>query len=373
VRFRRHRRRDLRAGRARPRARTRARAAKAGALVIDGQSGVSGSIPTCPLVAPDAHPEALARPKRGIVAVPGAVASMLAIALRPLHDRAGAKRVVVATYESVSGAGKAAMDELFDQTRAVYVNQPITREQFAKQIAFNVIPQVDAFGGDGYTAAETALAAELARLIDPVCASSPPRCACPPSSASVRRWSPSSHALSTTAPRAACGGAGGGGEAIGVVDHRTDEGYVTPVETVGEDKILCQPRAARPDRRQRPRLLVRRRQPAPLRARPRACRGTAGFAGRAPRSARRGADLISAEAREGQAEGVPTTAAAKTRITIPATRLAQSRPTVVKRARKYAASEVITTHHAKAPLIRRPAAASRRRPMRPSAWMPKAT
>src|SRR5262245_15005496 len=142
------------------------RAAKAGALVID-DSPEFRLDPAVPLVAPDANPEALARAKRGIVAVPGAVASMLATALRPLHALAGARRAVVATYESASGAGKAAMDELFDQTRAVYVNQPIEREQFTKQIAFNGIPHVDAFGGDGFTAAESALAAELARMIDP--------------------------------------------------------------------------------------------------------------------------------------------------------------------------------------------------------------
>jgi aspartate-semialdehyde dehydrogenase len=140
------------------------RAARAGARVVDGSSAFRLE-PRVALVSADLDRGGGPGERGAIVAVPGAVAGMVATALRPLRDLAPLRRVVIATYESVAGAGKAAMDELFDQTRAVYVNQPIEREHFTKQIAFNVIPHVEAFGDDGFTAAETALAAELRKLL----------------------------------------------------------------------------------------------------------------------------------------------------------------------------------------------------------------
>src|SRR5436305_3322686 len=126
------------------------RAAKAGAIVIDNTSCFRME-PDVPLVVPEVNPEAIAQyQKRGIIANPNCSTIQMVVALKPLHDLARIKRVVVATYQPVSGAGHAAMDELFAQTRGVYVNDPIKPEQLTKQIAFNVIPHIDAFmdGGD---------------------------------------------------------------------------------------------------------------------------------------------------------------------------------------------------------------------------------
>src|SRR5271157_464336 len=116
------------------------RATKAGAVVIDNTSCFRME-PDVPLVVPEVNPQAIAHcTKRGIIANPNCSTIQMVVALKPLHDLARIKRVVVATYQSVSGAGRAAMDELFNQTRAVYVNDALVKEQFTKQIAFNVIP-----------------------------------------------------------------------------------------------------------------------------------------------------------------------------------------------------------------------------------------
>ena len=125
------------------------RAAKAGAVVIDNTSCFRME-PDVPLVVPEVNPKAIADyQKRGIIANPNCSTIQMVVALKPLHDLARIKRVVVATYQSVSGAGRAAMDELFNQTRAIFVNDPVKPEQFTKQIAFNVIPHIDVFMDDG--------------------------------------------------------------------------------------------------------------------------------------------------------------------------------------------------------------------------------
>src|SRR5437867_10335342 len=125
------------------------RATKAGAVVIDNTSCFRME-PDVPLVVPEVNPEAIAQyKKRGIIANPNCSTIQMVVALKPLHDLAPIKRVVVATYQSVSGAGHAAMDELFNQTRAIYVNDPVKPERFAKQIAFNVVPQCEIFRDDG--------------------------------------------------------------------------------------------------------------------------------------------------------------------------------------------------------------------------------
>src|SRR5436305_1018711 len=127
------------------------RAAKAGAVVIDNTSAFRME-PDVPLVVPEVNPEAIAQyRKRNIIANPNCSTIQMVVALKPLHDIARIKRVVVATYQSVSGAGRAAMDELFAQTRAVYVNDPIKPEHLTKQIAFNVIAHLDASMDDGHT------------------------------------------------------------------------------------------------------------------------------------------------------------------------------------------------------------------------------
>ena len=105
--------------------------------------------------------------KKGIIANPNCSTAQLVVALKPLHDRGQIKRVVVATYQSVSGAGKDAMDELFRQTRAVFVADPIELGKFTKQIAFNVIPHIDVFMDDGYTKEEWKMMVETQKILDP--------------------------------------------------------------------------------------------------------------------------------------------------------------------------------------------------------------
>src|SRR5260370_40520698 len=143
------------------------RAAKAGAVVIDNTSHFRMD-PDVPLVVPEVNPQALAGyKKRGIIANPNCSTMQLVVALKPLHDLARIKRVVVATYQSVSGAGRDAMDELFNQTRAIYVNDPVKREQFTKQIAFNCIPHIDIFMDDGSTKEEWKMAVDTRKILDP--------------------------------------------------------------------------------------------------------------------------------------------------------------------------------------------------------------
>src|SRR5262245_49549821 len=141
-------------------------AAQAGALVIDNSSAWRMD-PEVPLVVPEVNADALRHIPKGIVANPNCSTIQMAVALKPLHDMARIKRVVVATYQSASGAGRAAMDELFNQTRAIYVNDPIKPDQFAKQIAFNVIPQCEVFRDDGWTTEEWKMAAETRKILDP--------------------------------------------------------------------------------------------------------------------------------------------------------------------------------------------------------------
>src|SRR5258708_7653042 len=143
------------------------RAAKAGAVVIDNTSCFRME-PDVPLVVPEVNPQAIAQcTKRGIIANPNCSTIQMVVALKPLHDLARIKRVVVATYQSVSGAGRAVMDELFSQTRAVYVNDLSEPEHLTKRIAFNVIPHIDVFMDDGSTKEEWKMAVETRKILDP--------------------------------------------------------------------------------------------------------------------------------------------------------------------------------------------------------------
>jgi aspartate-semialdehyde dehydrogenase len=143
------------------------RATKSGAVVIDNTSCFRME-PDVPLVVPEVNPEAIAQcTRRGIIANPNCSTIQMVVALKPLHDIARVKRVVVATYQSVSGAGRASMDELFNQTRSIYVNDPVKPEHFTKQIAFNVIPHCDIFMDDGSTKEEWKMAVETRKILDP--------------------------------------------------------------------------------------------------------------------------------------------------------------------------------------------------------------
>ena len=210
------------------------RAAQAGCVVIDNSSQFRMD-PEIPLVVPEVNPKAIAGyTRRHIIANPNCSTIQMVVALKPLHDRAKIKRVVVSTYQSVSGAGKEAMDELFEQTRGVYMNQPVQHRVFTKQIAFNVIPHIDVFMEDGATKEEWKMAAETQKILDPeikVMAT----CVRVPvfighaEAVHVEFEKP----LSVAEARAALKSAPG----ISVVDHRADEGYVTPAECAGEDAV----------------------------------------------------------------------------------------------------------------------------------------
>jgi aspartate-semialdehyde dehydrogenase len=210
------------------------RAVKAGAVVIDNTSHWRMD-PDVPLVVPEVNPKAIAGfQKRGIIANPNCSTIQMVVALKPLHDLAKLKRVVVATYQSVSGAGREAMDELFRQTRAVYVNDQIKPEHLTKQIAFNVIPHIDVFMEDGSTKEEWKMAVETRKILDPDIAVSATCVRVPvfighAEAINCEFARPITVAAARDALRSTRG--------INVVDHRNDAGYVTPAEAAGEDAV----------------------------------------------------------------------------------------------------------------------------------------
>ena len=141
--------------------------AAAGAVVIDNSSAWRMD-PDVPLIVPEVNADAVAGfTKKNIIANPNCSTAQLVVALKPLHDKAKIKRVVVATYQSVSGAGKDGMDELFAQTKAVYTNGELINKKFPKRIAFNVIPHIDVFMEDGYTKEEWKMMMETKKILDP--------------------------------------------------------------------------------------------------------------------------------------------------------------------------------------------------------------
>ena len=141
--------------------------AAAGAVVIDNSSCWRYDLDV-PLIVPEVNADAIEGfRKRGIIANPNCSTAQLVVALKPLHDRAKIKRVVVATYQSVSGAGKDAMDELFAQTKAVFQIDVVAPKKFTKRIAFNVIPHIDVFMEDGFTKEEWKMVVETKKILDP--------------------------------------------------------------------------------------------------------------------------------------------------------------------------------------------------------------
>lgn len=210
------------------------RAAKAGAVVIDNTSHFRMD-KDVPLIVPEVNPEALVDyKKRGIIANPNCSTIQMVMALKPLHDLATIKRVVVSTYQSVSGAGREAMDELFTQTRGVYVNDPIRKERFPKQIAFNVIPQIDVFVDGGLTKEEWKMEGETRKILGGDIAVTATCVRVPvfighAEAINIEFERPLSEEKALAALKRAPG--------IIVIDHRNDEGYVTPAEAAGEDAV----------------------------------------------------------------------------------------------------------------------------------------
>ncbi len=206
-------------------------AAAAGCVVIDNSS-LYRMERDVPLIVPEVNGHAIdGYAKRNIIANPNCSTAQMVVALNPLHQAATIKRVVVATYQSVSGAGKAGMDELFEQTRAVFVGDPKSHAKFTKQIAFNVIPHIDVFMPDGQTREEWKMAAETAKIMgqDIKVAAT---CVRVPvfvghsEAISIEFERPLSAAQAQTILREAPG--------VMLVDKREDGGYITPLECVGE-------------------------------------------------------------------------------------------------------------------------------------------
>jgi len=210
------------------------RAAAAGALVVD-LSPRFRLEPDVPLVVPEVNAASLSRArKRRIVACPGSVATAVAMTLKPLHALGRARRAVITGFHAVAGAGKEAMDELWAQTRGVYVNEAPPAEQFPKAIAFNLIPQVGDFGEDGVTREEAGLATELRKLVDPDLAVVAGCVRVPvfigdAASVMVEFERPVSERDAWSALRDAPG--------ITVLDRREEAGYATPAEVAGEDMV----------------------------------------------------------------------------------------------------------------------------------------
>ena len=206
-------------------------AASAGAIVIDNSSFWRYH-DDVPLIVPEVNPDDIKYyKKRGIIANPNCSTSQLVVVLKPLHDFAKIKRVVVSTYQSVSGAGNAAMEELFNQTKGIFVNQVAEPENFTRQIAFNVIPHIDIFHDDGFTKEEWKMLSETKKIIDKsikltaTCVRVPvfvghseavniefEKSISPEKARSILRDSPG----------------------VMLVDDPEDEKYVTPIECVGD-------------------------------------------------------------------------------------------------------------------------------------------
>ncbi len=208
------------------------KAAEAGCVVIDNSS-LYRYDPDIPLIVPEVNPQAVhGYAKKNIIANPNCSTAQMVVALKPLHDRATIKRVVVSTYQSVSGAGKEGMDELWDQTKAVYnPTAEIKPKKFQKQIAFNVIPHIDVFMEDGSTKEEWKMVAETKKIVDPsikltaTCVRVPVFVG----HAEAINIEFEDH-LDEDEARDILREAPG----IMVIDKREDGGYVTPVECVGD-------------------------------------------------------------------------------------------------------------------------------------------
>jgi len=204
---------------------------RAGAVVIDNSSAWRMH-PDVPLIVPEVNPDAIEGfRKKNIIANPNCSTAQLVVALKPLHDAARIKRVVVSTYQSVSGAGKEAMDELWTQTKSVFVLGPTDPAKFTKQIAFNVIPHIDVFMDDGFTKEEWKMAAETKKILDPSIMLTATCVRVPvfvghAESVNIEFESPLDDDDARDILRDAPG--------VVVIDKREDGGYITPKESQGE-------------------------------------------------------------------------------------------------------------------------------------------
>ena len=207
-------------------------AAAAGCVVIDNSS-LHRMDPDIPLIVPEVNPDAIDGYKRkNIIANPNCSTAQLVVALKPLHDYANITRVVVSTYQSVSGAGKEGMDELFEQSRNIFVGDSAEAKKFTKQIAFNVIPHIDSFLEDGYTKEEWKMMVEVKKILDPKIKLTATCVRVPvfvghSEAVNIEYDREMSAAKAKSILREAPG--------IMLVDKREDGGYTTPIEAAGDD------------------------------------------------------------------------------------------------------------------------------------------
>ena len=208
------------------------KAAAAGCVVIDNSS-LYRYDPDIPLIVPEVNPQAVhGYAKKNIIANPNCSTAQMVVALKPLHDRAKIKRVVVSTYQSVSGSGKDAIDELWDQTKGMYVpGQEVDPKVYTKQIAFNVIPHIDVFLDDGSTKEEWKMVAETKKIVDPSIKVTATCVRVPvfvghSESVNIETEDFLDEDEARDILRESPG--------IMVIDKREDGGYVTPVECVGD-------------------------------------------------------------------------------------------------------------------------------------------
>ena len=204
---------------------------KAGPVVIDNSSAFRMH-PDVPLIVPEVNPDAIEGfRKKNIIANPNCSTAQLVVALKPLHDEARIKRVVVSTYQSVSGAGKDGMDELWNQTKAIYGLGDKTPKKFTKQIAFNAIPHIDVFLPDGSTKEEWKMAAETQKILDPSIQLTATCVRVPvfvghSEAVNIEFHDPIEEDEVRDILRDSPG--------VVVIDKREDGGYITPVECAGE-------------------------------------------------------------------------------------------------------------------------------------------
>lgn len=204
---------------------------KMGPVVIDNSSAFRMH-PDVPLIVPEVNPDAIEGfRKKNIIANPNCSTAQLVVALKPLHDEARIKRVVVSTYQSVSGAGKDGMDELWNQTKAIYGLGDKTPKKFTKQIAFNAIPHIDVFLPDGSTKEEWKMAAETKKILDPAIELTATCVRVPvfvghSEAVNIEFYTPMEEDEARDILRDSPG--------VVVIDKREDGGYITPVECAGE-------------------------------------------------------------------------------------------------------------------------------------------
>ena len=193
-----------------------------------------------PLIVPEVNPHTLMQAKienkgKNIIANPNCSTAQLVVALKPIHDALKIKRVVVSTYQATSGAGSQGMDELFNQTKGIFVNDTVTPEVFTKQIAFNAIPHIDVFMDDGFTKEEWKMQVETAKILDPDiklvahCVRIPVFIGHSEAVFVETEKSFDEKKIRDLFRKA---------EGLAIIDMRSDEGYVTPIECAGDDLVF---------------------------------------------------------------------------------------------------------------------------------------